>query len=119
MVSGLQAGIFQLQNCNGLLYLRKKITRSFAIAIFMGMHFWIKIKSFSGTCKNSIMTQSWNDLCIYLLMDFIKVQPRQIKNMRQILHLLQFNLFKRNSDSFSTRGSTRARQSNIHQMGLL
>jgi len=55
----------------------------------------LKIKSFIGTSKNAVMTQSWIAMCVYLLLAFIKFQSRMNKTMQQILRLLQLNLFEK------------------------
>ena len=50
---------------------------------------WIKqnhkIKSFIGTSKNAVLTQIWIELCVYLLLAFIKFQSKLHKSMQQIL----------------------------------
>ncbi|WP_424947319.1 IS4 family transposase [Candidatus Spongiihabitans sp.] len=53
----------------------------------------LKIKSFIGTSNNAVMTQIWVALCVYLLLAFIKFQSRLGKSMRQMLRVLQLNLF--------------------------
>lgn len=55
----------------------------------------LKIKSFVGTSKNSVMTQIWIALCAYLLLAFIKFQSKLTKTMQQILRVLQLNLFEK------------------------
>ena len=55
----------------------------------------LKIKTFIGTSKNAVMTQIWIALCVYLLLAFIKFQSTLDKSMRQILQLLQINLFEK------------------------
>jgi Transposase DDE domain/Domain of unknown function (DUF4372) len=55
----------------------------------------LKIKTFLGTSKNAVMTQIWIALCVYLLLAFIKFQSTLDKSMRQILQLLQINLFEK------------------------
>jgi IS4 transposase len=55
----------------------------------------LKIKSFIGTSKNTVMTQIWVALCVYLLLAFIKFQSKLKKSMQQILRLLQLNLFEK------------------------
>ncbi len=55
----------------------------------------LKIKSFIGTSKNAVMTQIWIALCVYLLLAFIKFPSRLSKSMKQILRLLQLNLFEK------------------------
>jgi hypothetical protein len=41
------------------------------------------------------MTQIWIALCVYLLLAFIKFQSTLDNSMRQILQLLQINLFEK------------------------
>ena len=55
----------------------------------------LKIKTFIGTSKNAVMTQIWIVLCVYLLLAFIKFQSTLDKSMRQILQLLQIDLFEK------------------------
>jgi hypothetical protein len=55
----------------------------------------LKIKTFLGTSKNAVMTQLWIALCVYLLLAFIKFQSTLDNSMRQILQLLQINLFEK------------------------
>ena len=55
----------------------------------------LKIKTFIGTSKNAVMTQIWIALCVYLLLAFIKFQSTLDNSMRQILQLLQINLFEK------------------------
>ena len=55
----------------------------------------LKIKTFLGTSKNAVMTQIWIALCVYLLLAFIKFQSTLDNSMRQILQLLQINLFEK------------------------
>ncbi|MGB7934015.1 MAG: IS4 family transposase [Gammaproteobacteria bacterium] len=55
----------------------------------------LKIKTFLGTSKNAVMTQIWIALCGYLLLASIKFQSTLDKSMRQILQLLQINLFEK------------------------
>jgi putative transposase len=55
----------------------------------------LKIKSFIGTSKNSVMTHIWIALCVYLLLAFLKFQSKLGKSMQQILRLLQLNLFEK------------------------
>ena len=60
---------------------------------------WIKqnlrIRTFLRTRKNAVMTRIWIALCVYLLFAFIKFESTQDKSMRQILQLLQINLFEK------------------------
>ena len=53
----------------------------------------LKIKSFIGTSKNSVMTQIWVAMCVYLLIAFLKFQSSLTRSMQQLLRLLQLNLF--------------------------
>ncbi len=60
---------------------------------------WIKqnlrIKSFIGTSRNAVLTQIWIAMCVYLILAFIKMQSGLQKSLRQILQLLQLNLFEK------------------------
>jgi Transposase DDE domain/Domain of unknown function (DUF4372) len=64
----------------------------------------LKIKSFVGTSKNAVMTQIWIALCVYLLIAFIKFQAKLKQSMRQILRLLQLNLFEKRDIMALLRG---------------
>ncbi len=55
----------------------------------------LKIKSFVGTSKNAVMTQIWITLCVYLLVVFLKFQSKLTKTLRQMLRILQLNLFEK------------------------
>ena len=55
----------------------------------------LKIKSFLGTSKNTVMTQIWIALCMYLLLAHLKYQSKLTKSLQQILRLLQTNLFEK------------------------
>jgi putative transposase len=66
----------------------------------------LKIKTFLGTSKNAVMTQIWIALCVYLLLAFIKFQSTLDKSMRQILQLLQINLFEKRDLYTLLRGDT-------------
>jgi putative transposase len=55
----------------------------------------LKIKSFLGTSKNAVMTQIWVALCTYLMLAYLKYAARIGWSMRQLLRLLQVNLFQR------------------------
>jgi len=55
----------------------------------------LKIKSFVGTSKNTVLTQIWIALCIYLHLAFLKFQSKLQKSTQQILRLLQLNLFEK------------------------
>jgi len=80
----------------------------------------LKIKSFIGTSKNSVMTQIWIAMCVYLLLAFIKCQSRLKKSMQQILRLLQLNLFEKRGLIALQRGDPiRDKQLAINQMLLL
>ena len=45
--------------------------------------------------SNTVMTQVWNPLWVYLLLAFIRFQSKLKKSMQQILRLLQLNLFEK------------------------
>ena len=55
----------------------------------------LKIKSFVGTSRNAVLTQIWIAMCAYLLLCFIKFQSKISRSIRQILQLLQLNLFEK------------------------
>ncbi|PIE42565.1 MAG: hypothetical protein CSA47_00275 [Gammaproteobacteria bacterium] len=55
----------------------------------------LKIKSFLGESKNAVMTQIWVAMCAYLIVNFIKVQSKTTKTMRQVLRLLSLNAFEK------------------------
>jgi putative transposase len=80
----------------------------------------LKIKSFIGTSKNAVMTQIWIALCVYLLLAFLKFQSKLKKSMRQILRLLQLNLFEKRDLVALLRGDPPLdRKTTIKQMTLL
>jgi len=80
----------------------------------------LKIKSFVGTSKNSVLTQIWIALCIYLLLAFLKFQSKLQKSTQQILRLLQLNLFEKRDLMALLRGDPpRDNQPDINQMVLL
>jgi len=80
----------------------------------------LKIKSFVGTSKNSVMTQIWIALCVYLLLAFLKFQSKLQKSTQQILRLLQINLFEKRDLMSLLRGDPPCgHQTNINQMALL
>jgi IS4 transposase len=55
----------------------------------------LKIKSFVGTSKNSVLTQIQIAMCIYLILVFLKLQSGLTKSLQQMLKLLQTNLFEK------------------------
>ncbi len=55
----------------------------------------LKNKPFIGASKNTVMTQAWIALCVYLLLAFIKFQSKLTKSMQQTLRLLQVSLFEK------------------------
>ncbi len=80
----------------------------------------LKIKSFVGTSKNAVMTQTWIALCVYLLLAFLKFQSKLSRSMQQILRLLQLNLFEKRGLMALLRGDPMPVRSNdINQMVLL
>ena len=85
---------------------------------------WIKqnlrIKTFLGTSKNAVITQIWIALCVYLLLAFIKFQSTLDKRMRQILQLLQINLFEKRDLYTLLRGAPPdANFGNTNQLAFL
>ena len=80
----------------------------------------LKIKSFVGTSKNAVLTQIWIALCMYLLLAFLKFQPKLQKSAQQILRLLQVNLFEKRDMMALLRGDPPSGgQPNINQLALL
>jgi transposase len=80
----------------------------------------LKIKTFLGTSKNAVMTQIWIALCVYLLLAFIKFQSTLDKTMRQILQLLQINLFEKRDLYTLLRGDPpETKMINPNQMAFL
>ena len=80
----------------------------------------LKIKSFIGTSKNAVMTQSWIAMCVYLLLAFLKFQSKLNKSMQQILRLLQLNLFEKRDLMALLRGDPiQQLKPDINQMVLL
>ena len=60
---------------------------------------WIKqnlrIKSFVGTSRNTVMTQIWIAMCVHLLLAYLRFSNKLTWSMGEILRLLQLNLFDR------------------------
>jgi IS4 transposase len=60
---------------------------------------WIKqnlrVKSFLGASENAVMTQLWVALCAYLMCAFLIFQSKMGLSMRQLLRVLQLNLFEK------------------------
>jgi len=80
----------------------------------------LKIKSFTGTSKNAVMTQIWIAMCVYLILALIKFQSRLTKSMQQILRLLHMNLFEKRDLMALLRGDpVQGPQLDINQMVLL
>ncbi len=57
----------------------------------------LKIKSFLGTSTNAVLSQLWVAMSVYLMIAYLKFLGREGWSMRQILRLLQLNLFERRS----------------------
>ena len=55
----------------------------------------LKIKSFVGTSRNAVLTRIWIALCVCLMLAHIRFVNRLAWSMREILRLLQLNLFER------------------------
>lgn len=55
----------------------------------------LKIKTFLGTSRNSVLTQIWIALCVYLILAYLKFTARLKLSMQQMLRILQLNLFER------------------------
>ena len=80
----------------------------------------LKIKSFTGTSKNAVMTQIWIAMCVYLILAFIKFRSKLTKSMQQILRLLQLNLFEKRDLMALLRGDpVHHNRPDINQMALL
>ena len=80
----------------------------------------LKIKSFTGTSKNAVMTQIWIAMCVYLILAFIKFQSKLSKSMQQILRLLHLNLFEKRDLMALLRGDpVNDERPDINQMTLL
>ena len=55
----------------------------------------LKIKSFLGTSRNTVLTQIWIAMCMYLLLSYIRFLNNIQPSLQHMLRLLQFNLFER------------------------
>jgi IS4 transposase len=55
----------------------------------------LKIKTFLGTSRNAVLTQTWIALFVYLLLALLKFKAQLGSSMQQMLRLLQLNLFER------------------------
>lgn len=79
----------------------------------------LKIKSFIGTSKNAVKTQIWIALCVFLILAFFKFQSKLTKSLRQLLRLLQLNLFEKRDLMALLRGDPpRNDNVNLNQMAL-
>jgi hypothetical protein len=62
---------------------------------------WIKqnlmVKSFYGTSPNAVKTQIWISMIVYLVLAIMKERFYLEKNLSQLLHFLEVNLFERKS----------------------
>lgn len=60
---------------------------------------WIKqnlmVKSFYGTSANAVKTQIWISMIVYLVLAIMKERFHLEKNLSQLLHFLEVNLFER------------------------
>ena len=80
----------------------------------------LKIKTFLGTSKNAVLTQIWIELCVYLMLAFLKFQSKLALSTQQILRLLQLNLFEKCDLMALLRGDPPQNQFvNDQQMALL
>ncbi|MFT6047995.1 MAG: hypothetical protein ACI9WC_003713, partial [Arenicella sp.] len=48
-----------------------------------------------GKSKNTVMTQIWVAICVYLILAFLKLQSKSRKSGQRILRVLQLNLFEK------------------------
>jgi len=55
----------------------------------------LKVKSFIGTSKNSVLTQLWVAMCTYLMLAYMKFISKLALSLQQIPRLLHLNLFER------------------------
>lgn len=57
----------------------------------------LKVKSFYGTSPNAVKTQIWIAMIVYLVLAIMKQKFRLKRNMSQLLHFLEVNLFEQKS----------------------
>ena len=64
----------------------------------------LKVKRFVGRSKNTVMTQLWVAMCMYLLLAYLKFVMRLRWSLHQMLQVLQLNMFERRplQDLFTT-----------------
>lgn len=78
----------------------------------------LKIKTFLGESKNALLTQIWVAMCSYLIVNYIKIQSKTNKSMRQILRLLSINAFGKIS-LFELALGNPVKPPNIHMQQLI
>ena len=66
----------------------------------------LKVKSFLGTSKNAVMTQTGIAMCMYLLLSYIRFLHKIQPSLQQMLRLLQLNLFERRALPELLRGES-------------
>ncbi len=52
----------------------------------------LKIKSFVGTSKNTVMTQMWVAICVYLLLAYVKFMRKIKGSLQMILRRVQLKI---------------------------
>lgn len=82
----------------------------------------LKVKSFYGTSPNAVKTQIWISMIVYLILSIMKQRFRLEKNMSQLLHFLEVNLFEQKSlvsvFQFNDRQSVKRAEENDKQLKL-
>jgi putative transposase len=80
----------------------------------------LKIKAFVGNSKNAILTQIWIALCTYLILAYLKFSAKLGWSLRNMLRLLQLNLFIRRDLMALLRGDPpKQRVQDIRQLCLV
>lgn len=80
----------------------------------------LKIKSFTGTSKNAVLTQIWVALCVYLLLSLIKFQSKISRSLYEMIRVLQLNLFEKRDLIELFRGDPPpGKPAKQHQLALL
>jgi len=82
----------------------------------------LKVKSFYGTSSNAVKTQIWISMIVYLILSIMKQRFRLEKNMSQLLHFLEVNLFEQKPlvsvFQFNERQSVKRAEESDNQLKL-
>ena len=79
----------------------------------------LKVKSFLGTSRNAVLTQTGGTMCVYLLLSYIKFLNHIQPSLQVILRLLQLILFERQNLLKLLKGDPPEPRISPHQTALL